>query len=32
MLVRYLTPLAVLAVFLNVTGIVNFTDLFGLAE
>ena len=32
LLVRYLTPLAVLVVFLNVTGIVNFTGLFGLDE
>jgi len=32
LLVRYLTPLAVLIVFLNVTGIVNFAGLLGLAE
>ncbi len=32
LLVRYVTPVAVLVVFLNVTGIVNFAGLFGLAE
>jgi len=31
-LVRYVTPLAVLVVFLNVTGIVDFSGLLGLAE
>jgi NSS family neurotransmitter:Na+ symporter len=32
MLVRYVTPVAVLVVFLNVTGIVDFSGLFGLSE
>jgi NSS family neurotransmitter:Na+ symporter len=31
-LVRYLTPVAVLIVFLNVTGLIDFVGLFGLAE
>ena len=31
-LVRYVTPVAVLIVFLNVTGLIDFVGLFGLAE
>ena len=31
-LVRYVTPVAVLIVFLNVTGLLDFVGLFGLAE
>jgi len=31
-LVRYVTPVAVLIVFLNVTGLVDFSHLFGMAE
>jgi len=31
-LVRYVTPVAVLIVFLNVTGLIDFVGLFGLGE
>ncbi len=31
-LVRYVTPVAVLVVFLNVTGIIDFSGMFGQTE